>query len=352
MGIIVVCDTNVFVRETHLLRKKGGGELVRLLRATEGKLLVPDILQTEYIEQTLEAVNEHRQKFEAASGVLATLIGVRYAPLPSNDAIKQTAIDRLHVLESIVHRTPLGTEIYAAAGKRSVAKLRPASRDDHGYKDCLIWESVLRLPAGSDVKFVSRDKKAFFNGDQFAQELVDEARTNDIKVVGYKNVEDLLRDLYSENPMLNLAATEAQDLAATEAAGPHDASVIGTAPVPTVAGSAKLPADVAVAGDVEDVARRLAEARKDIDGFDLKVLAYIAYLDPAGRDQLFQLLDQAGVSPGVARNVVDRLILTGYVRDVGNHYLLVDHAVGEIVAPTVESEIIQLLGKGGNGHGH
>jgi len=47
--IIVVPDTNVFVRETHLLRKKGGPALVRLLRATNGRLLIPEILHGEPI---------------------------------------------------------------------------------------------------------------------------------------------------------------------------------------------------------------------------------------------------------------------------------------------------------------
>jgi hypothetical protein len=33
MGVIVVCDTDVLVRDTHLLRKNGGPDLVRQLRA-------------------------------------------------------------------------------------------------------------------------------------------------------------------------------------------------------------------------------------------------------------------------------------------------------------------------------
>ena len=41
------------------------------------------------------------------------------------------------------------------------------------------------------------------------------------------------------------------------------------------------------------------------------------------------------------------LAINGFVRDTGNHYLVVDRAIGEIVAPTVEAEIIAWLQKTG-----
>lgn len=353
MGVIVVCDTNLFVRETHLLRKKGGPDLVRQLRATNGRLLLPEILRTEYIEQTLEAANEQRQRFESSSSVLGTLIGVQHMPLPTTDAITQTAVDRLRALESITLASPLDAEILEAAGRRSVAKRRPTSKTDHGYKDCLIWESVLRLPAGSDVRFVSRDDKAFFNGENLARDLIDEAQAKGIRVVGYKNVEDLVRDLQAENPALNLSAFEAQDIPETAAVAPENGVVAHVAPVPAVTNLDQTAPDVAtVAGDVQEVTRQLAEARKRFDGLEIKILACIAYLDPAGRDQLFELLNQMKIPTDTARNVVERLVMSGFVRDIGNYYLVADRAVAEIVAPTVENDIIDLLGKGSGGHGH
>lgn len=353
MDVIVVCDTNVFVRETHLLRKKGGPDLLRQLRATNGRLLVPDILRTEYIEQTLEAATAERQRFESASGVLGTLIGFLHQPLPTNDAITQNAVDRLRALEPITLPAPLSTEILEAAGLRSVSKRRPTSKTDHGYKDCLIWESVLRLPAGSDVRFVSRDDKAFFNGEHLAQDLIDEAQAKEIKVVGYKNLEDLVRDLRAENPTLNLAVLEAQDLSETAIAAPEEDAVAYVAPVAVVAAPGQATPGLASAeGDVQEVARRLVDARKRFDELDLKILAYIAYLDPAGRDQLFQLLNQLEIPTDAARNIVERLVMSGFVRDIGNHYFIADRAVAEVVAPTVEDEIINLLRKDSVGHGH
>jgi len=353
MGVIVVCDTNVFVRETHLLRKKGGPALVGLLRAINGRLFVPDILRTEYIEQTLEAATAERQKYESASSVLGTLIGFQHRPLPNSDTINQTAVNRLRALESLTQNAPLDAEILEAAGRRSVAKCRPTSKTDHGYKDCLIWEGVLRLPAGSDVRFVSRDGKAFFDGEHFAQDLIDEAQAKEIKVAGYTSIDDLVRDLQAENPALNLAATEAQDLSETGATAPADVTVASAAPVPEAAGTDQtLPGAAVAESEVAEVSRRLAEARKRFDELELKILAYIAYLDSAGRDQLFGLLSQSRISTDAAKNVVERLVMSGFVRDIGNHYLVADRKVAEAVASTVENEIIDLLSKDGDGHGH
>lgn len=352
MGIIVVCDTNVFVRETHLLRKKGGPDLVRQLRAINGQILVPDILRTEYIDQTLVAANVERQKFESASSVLETLIGFQNRPLPTNDAITQFVVERLRALEPITLTVPLNTEIFESAGRRSVAKHKPTSKTDHGYKDCLIWESVLRLPAGSDVRFVSRDNKAFFDGEHFARVLVDEAQKTAIKVVGYKNIDNLVRDLRVENPTLNLAIIEDQAFTETATAVPEDAIDADFAPASTAVNLDQLAPDLAVVdGDVQGVVDKLAGTHKRFDKLELKILAYIAYLDPAGRDQLFQLLNDVRISTEIARNVIERLVFNGFVRDVGNHYLVVDHVIAQAVAPTVESEIIDLLDKGSNSHG-
>lgn len=92
-----------------------------------------------------------------------------------------------------------------------------------------------------------------------------------------------------------------------------------------------------------EVVRRLSEAHSRFDGLDLKVLAYIAYLDSVSKADIFGALANAGVTPDMARNVAERLAINGFVRDTGNYYLVADRAIGALVAPTVEEEIIAWL---------
>jgi len=72
-AVIIVVDTNVFVRDTHLLRKKGGPALVRLLRATKGQILIPEILHREYVERTVKAANDERNRVKTAFSTVETL---------------------------------------------------------------------------------------------------------------------------------------------------------------------------------------------------------------------------------------------------------------------------------------
>jgi hypothetical protein len=353
--MIVVCDTNVFVRETHLLRKKGGPQLVGLLRAVKGQLFVPEILQREYIEQTRIAASEERLRASVAFANLKTLVGVRHDyPLLGDDAVDKRTLERLRTLEALILSAPMTDEVLAAAGQRSLQKKRPTSKTDHGYKDCLIWESVLRLPAGSEVRFVSRDSKAFFDGDRIAPELVAEATARGINILGCKELEQVLCELQANTPTLDLVAVEALDIvekAVDREAGAELAvqvAAVGSgsvrAPV-SAAQTESLPAESVAPLAAQELSALLAQAQKPFENLDRKVLGYVAYLGSASKEQLFNLLSQSGVSIEVAKNVAERLIISGLIRDTGNHYLPGDPGTAELAAGATEPEIIELLTK-------
>jgi hypothetical protein len=336
--IVVVVDTNVFVRETHLLRKKGGVALVRLLRATNGRLLIPEVLHRECVEQSIKMASEGRNAVASALSALDTLLGVRLDnPFPGHEAVKSGAVARLGVLKALTIPDPLTPELHVAAGIRTIENRRPATKTDHGYKDCLIWESVLRLPAGSQVRLVSKDK-AFFDDDELYPELAREAEERGITVIGYREIDRVVEELTKANPALDLAALEAQELA-DQPLEPGNEVVSRAPPLPVT----KTPQ--LSAADVADVSRQLTEAGKRFDGLDRKVLAYISYFDSAPKEDLFGALAEAGISSDVARNVADRLVMHGFARDTGNHYLIADPAVARIMAPTVEAEVIAWLAK-------
>jgi hypothetical protein len=339
--VIAIIDTNVFVRETHLLQKKGGPALVRLLRATNGRLLIPEVLHREYLDQSVKMATEGRSAVNGALSTLDTLLGVQLdIPFPGNEAVRARAAARLRGLEALTLPDPLTPDLHVAAGNRTMENKRPALKTDHGYKDCLIWESVLRLPPGSDVRFISRDK-GFFEGDAFAPELFAEAQEKGITVLGYREIERLVEELKAANPALDLAALEATDLVDL-APEPVD-EIIPPAPAPPPAESTRL--DQRSTGDVGEVVQRLSESQRRFDALELKVLAYVAYFGSARKDEFFSALTDVGIAPDVVRNVGERLAMSGFVRDTGNHYLIVDRSIGELMAPTVEEEIIAWLQK-------
>ena len=346
--MIVVCDTNVFVHDTHLLRKKGGLQLERLLRAVNGRLFVPGVLESEYIERTRIAAGEQREKITSAFDKFRSLIGSREEfSLLEDGAIDQRTQDRLNTLKSITQSMPSSQEVLAAAGQRSIEKRRPASATDPAYKDCLIWESVLRLPAGSQVRFVSRDSKAFYKGNEFAPDLVAEAAAKGISVVGYREVDDVVRELQATTPALDLSAAEITDSIETPETHASDSSafvtISGSSVAPTTAAFIEtVPAEGATANASAELAALLATAQQPFDSLDTKVLGFVGYLGPTSKSRLFEVLSEAGVGLEAAKNVAERLVISGLLRDIGNHFLPNDIKAAELAAAVVEPEVINL----------
>lgn len=175
--LYVLCDTNAAARDAHLFRKKGGPLLVAMLRAKRAKLLVPEVLRMEYINQFIQAGNAALQKATAELDRLKTFCGYDISGLlPKRQFGKAQALEILAQLEDIIHTIPTTPELKVAAADRSINGVRPTSKTDHGYKDCLIWESLLTLPEGSEVLLLSRDAAAFFDNGVLAPDLGKEAK--------------------------------------------------------------------------------------------------------------------------------------------------------------------------------
>jgi hypothetical protein len=345
--VFVVCDTNVFVRETHLLRKKGGIQLIRLLGAVKGRLVVPDVLRQEYIEQTHLAVVEQHNRIRISLSVLQTLTGGPSGLTLLDDAgIERGTLARLEALKPLVHPVPQTMELLAAAGMRSLAKRRPVSKNDHAYKDCLIWESLLTLPAGSEVRLISKDEQAFFENDRLAEALEEEAASRGLRVVGAKDLGQVIQELEASNPSLDYAALSAFDLVeAGSLAQERDSALMRTDGSPLRPAGEEVPPSGSIRQETDLVARRMVTALEAVQEQERRVLGYIAYFGDASKPQLFDALAQSGVPPALALNIAERLSLVGLVQDTGHHYIVHDRDLAQASASLVEADIITLLSK-------
>ncbi len=345
--MFVVCDTNVFVRETHLLRKKGGPQLIRLLRAVKGHLVVPEVLRQEYIEQTRLAAAEEHSRIRASLSVLETLTaGSSALTLLDDVGVDRLTLARLEALKLLVHPVLQTDELLAAAGKRSLAKQRPVSKTDHGYKDCLIWESVLRLPPGSEVRFISKDLKAFYENDRFSPDLEAEAAARGLRVVGVKDLDQVVGELQASNPSLDFAALSAFDLVESASEAPErDSSAAPSDTLPRLTSQGESAPVEGVRQGSDWVASRIKNALEAVQEQEVRVLGYIAYFGDANKLQLFDALAHSGLPPARAQNIAERLALVGLVQDTGHHYLVPDRELARTAASLVEADIITLLSR-------
>jgi hypothetical protein len=348
--LYVLCDTNAAARDAHLFRKKGGPLLIAMLRAKNAKLLVPDVLRMEYIKQFVQAGDEALQKATKELDKLKTFCGYDMSGLlPAPQFGEAQALEILAQLEGVIHTIPTTPAIKLAAADRSINGIRPTSKTDHGYKDCLIWESVLTLPPGSEVMLLSRDEAAFFDKGGLAPNLEVEAKERGLLLTAYSTTKES-----TLMPLVNVLKERFADIAALAAGelAVDDHPIIQAymqfervAPVLPKDPAESAPQPVVVAtGELEGL---LAAQTRPLGLIDIKALGFVGYLGSTGKQAVIGLLVQSGVAAEMARNALERLALAGVIRDTGHNYLAVEGRLTETAAKLVEPEMIKLTGFGG-----
>ena len=347
--LYVLCDTNAAVRDAHLFQKKGGPLLVAMLRAKKAKLVVPDVLRMEYIAQFIQAGEDALQKATKELDKLKTFCGYDMGGfLPRSQFGEAQALEILANLEDVIHIIPTSPELKVAAADRSINGILPTSKTDHGYKDCLIWESLLTLPEGAEVLLLSRDEAAFFDNGGLASNLAQEAKDKGLLLTAYSTTKNP-----TLIPLVNALKERFSDIAALAAAdlpvGDHPIiqAYMQSQPVKPVLpkGAAEevlQPVGVA-AGEFEEL---FAARTKSFAAIDIKALGFVSYLQSTDKRTVIGLLEQSGIASEVARNALDRLTMGGLIHDTGHNYLAEAGRLAEVAALLVEAEMIKLTGLG------
>ena len=240
----------------------------------------------------------------------------------------------------------------AAALDRAVEGRKPALKPNQDIKDCLIWECILSLPPGSEILFASRDLKAFYRDGEFDASLLKEAAARDLLITP---VDTSAQNLYAAVDLLKSRVADVEALRLNELRlhhGPPEADAVGDAGpvVPVILPdevNPKPPDEAVDAGKPGDIFDALALTRDFFRSLEEKALGFVSYLGQAGKQEVIALLVQSGAAADTARNVLERLALTGVIRDTGHNYLRVDSLHAKRAAELVEEEMIKLTGLGG-----
>lgn len=351
--IFLFCDANTAVYDTHLLVKQGGLQLVRLLRELRGQIALPDISRTEYLSNYAKVAASAHKSAETALSHLQTLSGQRVtAALPQDKFWESRGLRMLEDLKDITFEIVATADLKAAALDRAVEGRKPALKPNQDIKDCLIWECILSLPAGSEVIFASRDLKAFYRDGQFDASLFKEAAARDLLITP---VDTSAQNLYAAVDLLKSRVADVEALRLNELRLDHrpaepDAAGDAGPVVPIILPDEvnPKPTDEAVdAGNPGGIVDTVAPARDFFRSLEEKALGFVSYLAQTGKQEVIALLVQSGAAADAARNVLERLALAGMIRDTGHNYLRVDSLHAKRAAELVEDEMIKLTGLGG-----
>ncbi len=159
----IILDSNIFVAD-FWLRGTSFRVLLDALPKTGHRLLVPKVVIEEVVAKYKQRLEETVVTLEKA----ATLLPGRTLALSADEVSVEIAKFREHLETSIkrigmiVDYPDVGLEAVAA---RAVAKRRPFQKDDQGFRDVVIWETVLALCVDDEepLVFVSNDAHAFAN---------------------------------------------------------------------------------------------------------------------------------------------------------------------------------------------
>lgn len=347
------CDANTLVYDTHLLAKKGGPEVVHLLRALRAQIALPDVSRAEYLSNYAKVASSTHEDAEVVLSKLETLSGQRVtAALPQAKFWESFGPRILDGLNDITFEIVASADLKAAALDRAIEGRKPAMKANQDIKDCLIWECLLSLPAGSELVFASRDMRAFYRDGKFDETLVKEAKDRDLIITpvdcGAQNLHaavSVLKDRVASAKALQPVDLRLGDEADEPAAGGDMGHVV--APVLPDGIKQNVPDVPAVAAPPGETLDVVAPARDFFRLLEERALGFISYLGRAGKQEAIGLLVQSGAAVDAARNVLERLALAGMIRDTGSNYLRVDGAHAQRAAELVEEEMIKLTGFGG-----
>lgn len=168
--LAVVCDTNV-LREQLTGASGPWQALLERSRLSTLKLVVPELVWLELEQLTRERVAEAYVKWRRGTDDLRRL-GAGPPEWPANDEDRhRAALDAVGAVRGAFTAsggvTPGLPDVpHLAVVRRALARQRPfdaAGKD--GYRDALLWETVLALARGGQrVILVSADARAFASG--------------------------------------------------------------------------------------------------------------------------------------------------------------------------------------------
>lgn len=213
MQSFIVIDTNIFAERTRLLRTGLGPILVYFAKIRATKIFLPQIIEIELRRYAANQIDSLSSEINSATRGMREWLGEAHEPrLPAVIEVTQSIDRRLAELSGWVQTCTSSPELILRAAQRVFQKRAPSHRDgEDAFKDCLIWECILTLPAGTDIDFVTDDVRAFYDPDdpqRLHQSLADEALATGLSIRAHRELGSLIRKLQGAQPDMDRPRAE------------------------------------------------------------------------------------------------------------------------------------------------
>jgi hypothetical protein len=199
----VVVDTSIW-RSDPLLRGPMGVTLVYVLSRQEGRLALPEVVESELKKQIVEVGREARAKVDEGARILSLLTDRVYASDSPDDEFLEACVDsRLKELEPLLLREAFTLEHAKAALAMVNARIPPNGPKDQQFKDSAIWQAALSVAARHSTHLVTKDKAFFAERDTakgLAANLLIDCRRAGVTINLHSDIASCLKALTADEP--------------------------------------------------------------------------------------------------------------------------------------------------------
>lgn len=195
----VLLDTNIYL--TDLTLEKSSFQALReYLKLTSSKLIIPEIIKRELIHNARHQAINDVEKFHSSYISRNNIVKVVLEAEAVAEEYEKKIISNLKRFPFI--EIPFPSESLPKIIDRSIHNLPPFTKEGRGFKDALIWESLLTqletLPKNENIAFISANHHDFGVNGLYKSLYEDLKNIKCEKKLYYYNNLDLFLTDYSE----------------------------------------------------------------------------------------------------------------------------------------------------------
>lgn len=207
--ICVVIDTNILVSNSSLLLKTPlGSALLYILKRSNGRIGLPEIIEDEVIKHTIRVGRKAIEEINSSFKIIEILMGGRSSyDLPDESQLEKVARERFTELDPLIIRIPFTFDHAKSALRRINEESQPNWHKNQQFKDSAIWEAILSILNSYTVYFITNDN-AFYKSrsadtGKLADNLLEDCRKIGGNVYIYKDLDSCLKVLRENVPALD-----------------------------------------------------------------------------------------------------------------------------------------------------
>ena len=208
----IILDTNIWVYDTKLLSDPISASLLFYLNKTEGKLIVPEVIEKEVASNITKVTSEACKQITKQYLLLQKMFGsVDEYILPNETSAQQLFKNKLKQISNLIIRQPFKLSHAKGALDRIIAGIPPnkpstqKKQGDQQFKDSCIWEVATEFSKKGEVVFITRDY-GFYEGNNpekgLAKPLKKELENLRNNIAIFPSIHSFLKDIKDSIPKL------------------------------------------------------------------------------------------------------------------------------------------------------